>query len=447
MLYAHAINDCRVVRLQLKWGGGTPKGTPSLGKIDRVRCAILALVPGAELLDIRMMKLNNWSIYHVELATREQAAAVIARHGEDWFGDGLPVEASLLGVDQEGRVKELARSRRVGGAAGMWKEERGVVVAAADFLPIVPAEVTVWRLAAEREQLLADQHELRLRVWRAEAAAVVAEAAVAAREPRRRAQMVLRLQRAARAWLRRRHACDARAASVAAASDAERAAPHHAEATRLTIVCRWLGLDTDTEAKLRAEEITADDLWLCSDSDLDAAGVNDLAARERILTAAGRQRGGTSTVADAPAAPAAAAAPPWRAELEALRDALECPIALRVPDEPVVAADGFTYERGELVRWLAASHARTSPRTNEPLAHANFLPNRALVEVASTLRRVLGDSTGGGTSARAREGVAASVPAADARKSGVRSGVQKQRGRRGRGSEARREEARREAHP
>ena len=84
---------------------------------------------------------------------------------------------------------------------------------------------------------------------------------------------------------------------------------------------------------------------------------------------------------------------------------------------------------------------------NEPLAHANFLPNRALVEVASTLRRVLGDSTGGGTSARAREGVAASVPAADARKSGVRSGVQKQRGRRGRGSEARREEARREAHP
>ena len=186
MLYAHAINDCRVVRLQLKWGGGTPKGTPSLGKIDRVRCAILALVPGAELLDIRMMKLNNWSIYHVELATREQAAAVIARHGEDWFGDGLPVEASLLGVDQEGRVKELARSRRVGGAAGMWKEERGVVVAAADFLPIVPAEVTVWRLAAEREQLLADQHELRLRVWRAEAAAVVAEAAVAAREPRRK---------------------------------------------------------------------------------------------------------------------------------------------------------------------------------------------------------------------------------------------------------------------
>ena len=51
------------------------------------------------------------------------------------------------------------------------------------------------------------------------------------------------------------------------------------------------------------------------------------------------------------------------------------------------------------------------------------------------------------TSAHAREGGAASVPAADARESGVRSGVQKQRGRRGRGSEARREEARREAHP
>lgn len=57
--------------------------------------------------------------------------------------------------------------------------------------------------------------------------------------------------------------------------------------------------------------------------------------------------------------------------------------------EPVVAADGFTYERSAIEAWRQASEARAaaagldpatapvrSPLTNEPLAHATLTPNR-----------------------------------------------------------------------
>lgn len=42
--------------------------------------------------------------------------------------------------------------------------------------------------------------------------------------------------------------------------------------------------------------------------------------------------------------------------------------------DPVIAADGFTYERSAIERWLAKS--TISPMTNEPLMHAMLTPNR-----------------------------------------------------------------------
>ena len=41
--------------------------------------------------------------------------------------------------------------------------------------------------------------------------------------------------------------------------------------------------------------------------------------------------------------------------------------------DPVVAADGHTYERAAIEAWLK-SH-QTSPMTREPLAHKNLVPN------------------------------------------------------------------------
>jgi U-box domain len=57
-------------------------------------------------------------------------------------------------------------------------------------------------------------------------------------------------------------------------------------------------------------------------------------------------------------------------------DSLICPISFDIMDDPVVCADGHSYDRVNIERWLAASNR--SPKTNLPLAHNNLIPNLAL---------------------------------------------------------------------
>lgn len=45
--------------------------------------------------------------------------------------------------------------------------------------------------------------------------------------------------------------------------------------------------------------------------------------------------------------------------------------------DPVVASDGFTYERAAICRWLSAGK-QTSPMTNLPLAAKNLYPNHVM---------------------------------------------------------------------
>ncbi|KAL3517169.1 hypothetical protein ACH5RR_024071 [Cinchona calisaya] len=54
-----------------------------------------------------------------------------------------------------------------------------------------------------------------------------------------------------------------------------------------------------------------------------------------------------------------------------------CPIFQEVMQDPVVAADGFTYEAEALKGWLDSGHD-TSPMTNLKLEHCNLVPNHAL---------------------------------------------------------------------
>ncbi|KAF3646343.1 U-box domain-containing protein 33 [Capsicum annuum] len=54
-----------------------------------------------------------------------------------------------------------------------------------------------------------------------------------------------------------------------------------------------------------------------------------------------------------------------------------CPIFQEVMQDPVVAADGFTYEAEALRGWLDSGH-ETSPMTNLTLSHKNLVPNHAL---------------------------------------------------------------------
>jgi len=59
-----------------------------------------------------------------------------------------------------------------------------------------------------------------------------------------------------------------------------------------------------------------------------------------------------------------------------LRDDLRCPISLEVMRDPVMAADGHSYERASIERWLAAH--RTSPMTGRVLPHTELVPNHRL---------------------------------------------------------------------
>jgi hypothetical protein len=50
----------------------------------------------------------------------------------------------------------------------------------------------------------------------------------------------------------------------------------------------------------------------------------------------------------------------------------QCPLTRQAMTEPVVAADGHTYERAAIAKWMA-SHT-LSPMTRQPLAHQNLAP-------------------------------------------------------------------------
>ena len=57
-------------------------------------------------------------------------------------------------------------------------------------------------------------------------------------------------------------------------------------------------------------------------------------------------------------------------------DHLVCPITLEVMDDPVICADGITYERSAITKWLE-KHS-TSPKTNLQLTNKTLIPNLSL---------------------------------------------------------------------
>ena len=53
-----------------------------------------------------------------------------------------------------------------------------------------------------------------------------------------------------------------------------------------------------------------------------------------------------------------------------------CPISMELMEDPVLCADGQTYERRQIVEWLQRSS--TSPMTRQPLSLHTMIPNYAL---------------------------------------------------------------------
>lgn len=52
--------------------------------------------------------------------------------------------------------------------------------------------------------------------------------------------------------------------------------------------------------------------------------------------------------------------------------------------DPVMAADGFMYERKAIEGWLLRKNI--SPMTNEPLEHTTLMPNRAAKATVQRLK-------------------------------------------------------------
>ena len=52
--------------------------------------------------------------------------------------------------------------------------------------------------------------------------------------------------------------------------------------------------------------------------------------------------------------------------------------------DPVIAADGFTYERSAIEGWTARKN--TSPMTNDELPHLGLIPNLAIRSLIQDMR-------------------------------------------------------------
>ncbi|EOD19385.1 hypothetical protein EMIHUDRAFT_242876 [Emiliania huxleyi CCMP1516] len=73
--------------------------------------------------------------------------------------------------------------------------------------------------------------------------------------------------------------------------------------------------------------------------------------------------------------PSSAAEAPAPREEEPPADFI-CPITTELMSDPVMAADGHSYERSAIERWLATKS--TSPMTGEALVHSFLAPNHTL---------------------------------------------------------------------
>ena len=69
-----------------------------------------------------------------------------------------------------------------------------------------------------------------------------------------------------------------------------------------------------------------------------------------------------------------------------LKSVCICPISHDIMKDPVVAADGHTYERSQIVLWLArCGEAATSPMTGAPLADRRLQVNQAVKTMIASL--------------------------------------------------------------
>ncbi|KAL8579829.1 hypothetical protein ACOMHN_048106 [Nucella lapillus] len=138
-------------------------------------------------------------------------------------------------------------------------------------------------------------------------------------------------------------------------------------------VVQWLGRLglSKYQDGFRDSAIDGTELLALNDSDLNAAlGVAALGHRNKILRSRDeREKGGGKQKPEVPAS--------GSKDAEDGHDEFLCPISMAIMRDPVIAADGYTYDRSAISAWLQQGKA-SSPMTNARLPHRNLLPNRTL---------------------------------------------------------------------
>lgn len=129
-------------------------------------------------------------------------------------------------------------------------------------------------------------------------------------------------------------------------------------------VLKTLGeLDLSQHAAVFAkEQLRATEFSQLTDDDLEKLGI-PLGHRKRLLSAAGRMA--------TPGSAVMAAEP-----MDEVPNEFFCPITMELMSDPVIAVDGFSYERKAIESWMTKK--QVSPMTNQPLKNKDVLPNRQL---------------------------------------------------------------------
>ncbi|GFO31808.1 WD repeat, sam and u-box domain-containing protein 1 [Plakobranchus ocellatus] len=129
-------------------------------------------------------------------------------------------------------------------------------------------------------------------------------------------------------------------------------------------VCQWLsalGLP-EHEDRFRDNAIDGKELLALTTADLETLGVVALGHRNKIV----RTR---DMCKESPS-------PNQRAEPSNMPNEFLCPITQELMKDPVIAADGYTYDRPAILSWM--QREQRSPLTNMELASTQLTPNRTL---------------------------------------------------------------------
>lgn len=107
------------------------------------------------------------------------------------------------------------------------------------------------------------------------------------------------------------------------------------------------------------EQIRASEFCQLNDDDLEKLHI-PLGHRKRLLSASAKMAGQGDVLTAKDEVP----------------NEFYCPITMELMTDPVIASDGFSYEREAIESWLRQK--QLSPMTNEPLKNKDLLPNRQL---------------------------------------------------------------------